>query len=115
MPEVLHAEINKVYKNDANKLKDKAYSRIDYNFSGQTKCFAKAVIDEIFEHCEDKLPNYNLSENELDQAIDIIFDLKRVLSWGRKDESEIFYICFNWDYDVVLPWCNDIFLFAHQN
>ena len=38
-----------------NEVKEIAFKKIDDEFSGQVKYFAKCVIDEIFEYCENHL------------------------------------------------------------
>lgn len=90
-------------------LISKAYFKIDKDFSGKAKYFAKCVIDEAFENSESI--GHLTSENDIKNAVDLIWDLTRVLSWGkdRDDDFREVYRDFNWKDVLLSPWLNDDF------
>ncbi len=92
-----------------NEVKEIAFKKINYEFSGQVKYFARCVINEIFEYCENTLDGYSLTEEHINDAIDLILDLQITLHWGADDKTSHLYRCFNWNNNLLYPWCNDVF------
>ncbi len=92
-----------------NEVKKIAYEQIDHKFSGQVTYFAKSVIEEVFEYCETFFNEHYLTEENIHEALDLILDLQLTLHWGKDDQTTHLYRCFNWQDNLLDPWCNDDF------
>lgn len=92
-----------------NEIRKIAYKKIDHEFSDQVKYFARNVIDEIFEYCEQSLNRYSLTEENIYIAINLILDLQLTLHLGEGYQTNSLYKCFHWNANLLSPWCKDDF------
>lgn len=86
-------------------IKSYGYAQIEHKFSGSALLFARCVLNEGLKYYKPLFEGDGLTEEQIDDLINLIECLQDTLHWGVEDKNSITYECFNWGFGTLSDPC----------